>query len=96
MTDMERMKGNAPEEMAGAEEMDRLFRETDFLSENPGFKTDWLWRKFQAKVAKRGRMIPEAEDEERELTGEELEGLAAAGQDAAAGIPEALRNIIKH
>ena len=95
MTDVERMKGNAPEEMAGAEEMDRLFRETDFLSENPGFKTDRLWRKFQAKVAKRGRMIPEAEDDERELTGEELEGLAAAGQDAAAGIPETLRNIIK-
>ena len=96
MTDIERMKGNVTEEMAGAEEMDRLFRETDFSSENPGFKANRLWQKFQSKVAKRGRMIPEAEDDERELTGEELEGLAAAGQDAVAGIPEALRNIIKH
>lgn len=96
MTDMERMKGSAPEEVAGTEEMDRLFRETDFASENPGFKTGQLWLKFQAKVAKRGRMIPEAKDDERELTGEELEGLAAAGQDAAAGIPEALRNIMKY
>lgn len=40
-------------------------------------------------------MIPEAEDDERELTDEEVAGLAAAKSDAA-GIPEALRNIMKH
>ena len=96
MTDMERMKGSAPEEVAGTEEMDRLFRETDFASENPGFKTGQLWLKFQAKVAKRGRMISEAADDERELTDEEVAGLAAARSDAAAGLPETLRNSMKY
>ena len=91
MTDMERMQGSSLEEVAGTEKMDRLFRETDFSAENPSLKIDLLWQKFQDKVTMRSRTILETSDDERELTGGELGALAAAGQDAAAGIPEMLR-----
>ena len=91
MADMEKINGYGAEEMSGAGDMDRLFREADFSVENPGLQIGRLWQKFQDKVTMRSRTILETSDDERELTGGELGALAAAGQDAAAGIPEMLR-----
>jgi len=95
MTDMERMYGSSPEEVSGTEEMDLLFRKTDFSAENPGLKIGRLWQKFQEKVAKRGRTTLDTADDERELTDGELGALAAAGQVAAAGIPEAHKKNVR-
>ena len=73
MADMEKINGYGAEEMSGAGDMDRLFREADFSVENPGLKIERLWQKFQEKVAKRNREDLETIDEECELTDRELD-----------------------
>jgi hypothetical protein len=70
--------------MTDMEEMDQIFRATDFSSENPGLKTEWLWQRFREKVEKQSQEALE----ERELTDDELSGLAAAGR------PETILDIL--
>jgi len=53
MTDLEKRNGSGTGEMIETDEMDRLFRETDFAAENPDLKIGRLWQKFQEKVGKR-------------------------------------------
>ena len=59
MTDVEKRNGPGAGETNGAEEMDRLFRETDFAAENPGLRTEQLWQKFLEKAGKRRESIIE-------------------------------------
>ncbi|SHK32203.1 hypothetical protein SAMN05216582_10287 [Selenomonas ruminantium] len=60
------------------EKMDRLFRETDFVAENPGLK-ECLWQRLQEKAAQRQQEPLKIIDEDRELSEEELTRFAAAG-----------------
>jgi hypothetical protein len=65
--------------MTDIEELDRLFRTTDFSSENPGLKMERLWQRLQEKAEKQNRESLE----EWELADDELSGLAAAGRSEA-------------
>ena len=61
------------DERSGIEAMDKLFCKVDFAAENEG-----LDERLRERIFEHLMRI----DEERELTGEELSGLAAAGTGA--------------
>ncbi|MBR3722884.1 MAG: hypothetical protein IKN12_08985 [Selenomonadaceae bacterium] len=64
--------------------MNRLFRDADFNAENPGLK-ERLWEKVQIKIAEQERHISTPVSDERELTEDELLGMAAAGDGCMVG-----------
>ena len=84
MTDLEKRNGSGAGNMTGAEEMDRLFRETDFAAENPGLRPEQLWQKFQEKAGMRRESIIENGVLSQEILEKAMQCDTAAGLMALA------------